>query len=427
MNTDAKAAAERVFRQESGRILATLIRFSGSFDRAEEAMQEAFSAALTSWPEKGIPQNPAAWITAIANRKVIDQSRRERTRHQKQDSLRYQTRTIAYSESGEADETFMHFPDDRLRLIFTCCHPALRPEAQVALTLKTLGGLTVAEIAKAFLISEPTVAQRIVRAKRKIQEAGIPYEVPSPDRLPERLASVQAVIYLIFNEGYIATAGDRLIRSDLCAEAIQLARVLCELLPHEPENMGLLALMLLHDSRRDARVNLSGELIPLEEQDRSLWHAGQIYEGLRLVESALRAGAVGPYQLQAAIAGVHAEAKTARDTDWRQIAALYQELARRHPSAVVWLNHAVAVAMSESLEQGLMLIDQLGDTAELKSYYLYHAARADILRRMQRRDEALEEYQRAIALTTNAVEQQYLHRRVAELTRCRYDLVYPDG
>ncbi len=427
MNTDAKAAAERVFRQESGRILATLIRFSGSFDRAEEAMQEAFSAALTSWPEKGIPQNPAAWITAIANRKVIDQSRRERTRQEKQDSLRYQTRTIAYSESGEADETFMHFPDDRLRLIFTCCHPALRPEAQVALTLKTLGGLTVAEIAKAFLISEPTVAQRIVRAKRKIQEAGIPYEVPSPDRLPERLASVQAVIYLIFNEGYIATAGDRLIRSDLCAEAIQLARVLCELLPHEPENMGLLALMLLHDSRRDARVNLSGELIPLEEQDRSLWHAGQIYEGLRLVESALRAGAVGPYQLQAAIAGVHAEAKTARDTDWLQIAALYQELARRHPSAVVWLNHAVAVAMSEGLEHGLMLIDQLGDTAELKSYYLYHAARADILRRMQRRDEALEEYQRAIALTTNAVEQQYLHRRVAELTRCRHDLVYPDG
>ena len=293
MNTDAKTAAERVFRQESGRILAGLIRFSGSFDRAEEAMQEAFSAALASWPEKGIPQNPAAWITAIANRKLIDQSRREKTRQEKQDSLRYETTASSYSDSGETDETSMHFPDDRLRLIFTCCHPALRWEAQVALTLKTLGGLTVAEIAKAFLISEPTVAQRIVRAKRKIEEAGIPYEVPAGDRLPERLASVQAVIYLIFNEGYIATAGDHLIRTDLCAEAIRLARVLCELLPREPENTGLLALMLLHDSRRDARVNPAGELVPLEEQDRSLWHAGQIYEGLRLVEHALRAGAIG--------------------------------------------------------------------------------------------------------------------------------------
>ncbi len=416
MNTQAETAAERVFRQESGRILATLIGFSGSFDRAEEAMQEAFSAALTSWPEKGIPQNPSAWITAVAHRKLIDQSRREKTRQDKQDSLRYETKTFAHSNSGESDETSMHFPDDRLRLIFTCCHPALRPEAQVALTLKTLGGLTVAEIAKAFLVSEPTVAQRIVRAKRKIEEAGIPYEVPSAERLPERLLSVQAVIYLIFNEGNIATAGDHLIRTDLCAEAIRLARVLCDLLPGEPENLGLLALMLLHDSRRDARLNPSGELVPLEEQDRSLWHAGQIYEGLRLVEHALRTGAVGPFQLQAAIAAVHAEAKTSGETDWRQIVALYQELSRRHPSAVVSLNHAVAVAMSEGLEHGLMLIDQLGDTAELKSYYLFHAARADILRRMCRLDEALQEYQRAIALTTNAVEQQYLRRRIAELT-----------
>src|SRR5437867_7863919 len=415
MNTDAKTAAERVFRQESGRILAGLIRFSGSFDRAEEAMQEAFSAALASWPEKGIPQNPAAWITAIANRKLIDQSRREKTRQEKQDSLRYETTASSYSDSGETDETSMHFPDDRLRLIFTCCHPALRWEAQVALTLKTLGGLTVAEIAKAFLISEPTVAQRIVRAKRKIEEAGIPYEVPAGDRLPERLASVQAVIYLIFNEGYIATAGDHLIRTDLCAEAIRLARVLCELLPREPENTGLLALMLLHDSRRDARVNPAGELVPLEEQDRSLWHAGQIYEGLRLVEHALRAGAIGPYQLQAAIAAVHAAAKTPGETDWRQIAALYRELDRRYPSAVVSLNYAVAVAMSEGLERGLVLINEVGGTAELESYYLYHAARADILRRMNRQDEALQEYQRAIALTTNTVEQQYLRRRIDEL------------
>src|SRR5215471_7891148 len=263
-NRNAQSVAESIFRQESGRIIATLIRISGSFDRAEEAMQEAFASALISWPEKGIPQNPAAWITAAAHRKLIDQVRREKIRGDKQDSLRYEIEKWAATDSEEADEAFMHFPDDRLRLIFTCCHPSLRPEAQVALTLKTLGGLTTTEIAKAFLIPEPTIAQRIVRAKRKIEEAGIPYEVPPPERLPERLASVQAVIYLIFNEGYLATAGDRLIRTDLCAEAIRLARVLCELLPREPENQGLLALMLLHDSRRDARMNSAGELVPLE-------------------------------------------------------------------------------------------------------------------------------------------------------------------
>jgi RNA polymerase sigma-70 factor (ECF subfamily) len=313
----------------------------------------------------------------------------------------------------------MHFPDDRLRLIFTCCHPALRRESQIPLTLKTLGGLTTSEIAKAFLISETTVAQRIVRAKRKIEEAGISYEVPSRERLPERLTSVQAVIYLIFNEGYLATAGDRLIRTDLCGEAIRLSRLLCELLPDEPENPGLLALMLLHDSRRDARLNQAGELVPLEEQDRSLWHRGQIYEGLQLVEQALRAGNVGPFQLQAAIAAVHAEAETAAETDWRQIAALYQELKKFRPSAVVSLNHAVAVAMSESLERGLDLIDQLKAEPDLESYYLYHAARADILRRMDRRGEALQEYRRAIELTTNNIEQAYLRRRIAEVAASR--------
>src|SRR5262252_7110253 len=279
-----ESVAESVFRQESGRIIATLIRISGSFDRAEEAMQEAFASALASWPETGLPQNPAAWITAAAHRKLIDHSRREKTRLGKQDSLQYEIQIRSASASSENSETFMHFPDDRLRLIFTCCHPALRHESQIPLTLKTLGGLTTAEIAKAFLLSETTVAQRIVRAKRKIEEAGIPYEVPSPARLPERLASVQSVIYLIFNEGYLATTGDRLIRTDLCAEAIRLSRLLCELLPDEPENEGLLALMLLHDSRRDARVNSAGELVPLEEQDRSAWHAAQIEEGLQLVE-----------------------------------------------------------------------------------------------------------------------------------------------
>ena len=414
MNADAKAVAEAVFRQESGRIIATLIRISGSFDRAEEAMQEAFASALASWPEKGLPQNPPAWITAAAHRKLIDQSRREKTRVEKQESLRYETKTFA-SEGTESEESFMHLPDDRLRLIFACCHPALRPEAQVSLTLKTLGGLTTGEIAKAFLIPEPTIAQRIVRAKRKIEEAGIPYEVPPADRLPQRLASVQAVIYLIFNEGYVATTGDRLIRTDLCGEAIRLARVLCELLPNEPENPGLLALMLLHDSRRDARVNKAGDLVPLEEQDRSLWHSGQIHEGLRLVEQALRAGCVGPFQLQAAIAAVHAEAKTPSETDWRQIASLYAVLARFFPSPVISLNHAVAIAMSEGPDHGLGLMDQLGSTGELESYYLYHAARADILRRMRRQNEALQEYKRALSLTSNTVEQGYLRRRIEEM------------
>ena len=392
-------------------------------------MQEAFASALASWPERGIPQNPAGWITTAAHRKLIDQSRREKVRDEKQDSLRYEIENATTSNNDESGEAFssgfglasprasrMHFPDDRLRLIFTCCHPALKPEAQVSLTLKTLCGLTTPELAKAFIIPEATVAQRIVRAKRKIDEAGIPYVVPSADRLPERLASVQAVIYLIFNEGYIATTGDRLIRTDLCGEAIRLARLLCELLPGEPENQGLLALMLLHDSRRDARVSEAGDLIPLEEQDRPLWHSGQIYEGLQLIEQALRAGAVGPFQLQAAIAAVHAQAKTPGETDWPQIAALYGELMRRYPSAVVSLNQAVAVAMSEGLEKGLTLMDKLG-AAELESYHLYHSARAEILRRMGRRNEAIQEYERALVLTTNVVEQRYLRRRIDELNR----------
>jgi RNA polymerase sigma-70 factor (ECF subfamily) len=395
--------------------MAGLIRISGSFDRAEEAMQEAFASALASWPERGTPQNPAAWITAAAHRKLIDQSRREKTRQEKQDALQYETENRPTANAGDSDESYMHLPDDRLRLIFTCCHPALRAEAQIPLTLKTLGGLTTTEIAKAFLVPEATVAQRIVRAKRKIEDAGIPYEVPSSERLPERLASAQAVIYLIFNEGYLATAGDRLIRTDLCSEAIRLARVLCELLPREPENFGLLALMLLHDSRRDARINKAGELVPLEEQDRTQWHSGQIYEGLHVIEQALGSGAVGPFQLQAAIAAVHGEAKTAEETDWSQISALYGELARRYPSPVVELNRAVAIAMSEGFEKGLLLIESLGGCSELQNYYLYHAAQADILRRMGQRERALREYERAESMATNAIEQRYLRRRIGEL------------
>src|SRR5713226_2364044 len=346
---DAQAAAESVFREDSGRIIAALIRISGSFDRAEEAMQEAFTSALASWPETGLPRNPAAWITATAHRKLIDQVRRERTRREKQDSLSYETDSVSLpDETAIGEASTMHFPDDRLRLIFTCCHPALNQQGQLALTLRTLGGLTTAEIAKAFLVPEPTLAQRLVRAKRKIEEARIPYEVPPPARLRERLASVQAVIYLIFNEGYAASSGTELVRNDLCAEAIRLGRVLCELLPQEAENIGLLALMLLHGSRRDARV-LNRELVTLEEQDRSLWDRAAISEGLTLVEKGLRLGPVGPYQLQAAIAALHAQASVSAETDWRQIAALYEKLLEWNPSPVIALNHAIAIAMSAGI------------------------------------------------------------------------------
>jgi RNA polymerase sigma-70 factor (ECF subfamily) len=413
----ANDTLEQVFREEYGRIIATLIRHSGSFDLAEEALHEAFVAAASTWERDGPPRNPGAWLTTVAQRRLLDAVRRDKTRTEKQPALEYeQVRLQPFAEPAATQEVVevVEYPDDRLRLIFTCCHPSLSRDAQVALTLRTLGGLTTTEIAHAFLLSETTLAQRLVRAKQKIRLAGIPYEIPALDRLDERLAAVQTVVYLIFNEGYAASAGEQLMRSDLCSEAIRLARVLGELLPNEPENTGLLALMLLQNSRRKARVNDRGELVTLEEQDRSLWNRAEIDEGLRLIESALAQRRTGNYQLQAAIAAVHCEARNAAETDWRQIVALYEELMRTSSSPVVALNHAAAVAMYQGPERGLNLMESARVRDRLDNYYLYHAARADLLRRLNRPTQARETYERALSLTTNTIEQNYIRRRLDE-------------
>jgi RNA polymerase sigma-70 factor (ECF subfamily) len=406
---------EKVFREEHGRIISGLIRVSGSFDLAEESLQEAFTAALSNWQTE-LPKNPAAWLTAVAHRKLVDLVRREKTRTDKQPFLQYETERLQPFVLPEIFEETAEYPDDRLRLIFTCCHPSLNREAQVALTLRTLGGLSTAEISRAFLVPENTLAQRLVRAKNKIRLAGIPYEVPPLDVLPARLASVQTVVYLIFNEGYSATGGESLIRRDLCVEAIRLARLLCQFVPDAAESVGLLALMLLQDSHRDARTDANGNLVTLEEQDRSLWDRVEIEEGIALAEKALRLHKpIGPYQLQAAIAALHAEAKVASGTDWAQIAALYVELMRLTPSAVIALNHAAAVAMSEGFEKGLALVEAAGASGRLNNYFLYHAARADLFRRLRRFEEAQLAYTRALELTKNEVEQKYLTRRLIEV------------
>ena len=405
---------ETLYRSESGRVLATLVRLLGDLDLAEEAMHEAFAAALESWPRTGIPERPRPWLISTARFKAIDGMRR-RARF-----AGAETDLIAHMESRVNEASFLvsaddeEIEDDRLRLIFTCCHPALPPEGQVALTLREICGLTTEEIARAFLVTPATLAQRIVRAKTKIREAKIPYEVPSPEELPQRLGTVLQVVYLVFNEGYSAAAGTEVTRAELTGEAIRLGRVLADLQP-EPEVIGLLALMLLQESRRAARTSPTGELILLENQDRSLWNREQIAEGVGLVEQALKSHRFGSYTLQAAIAAVHAEAESAATTDWPQIVALYNQLVRIQPSPVVQLNRAVAIAERDGPAAGLQQIEAVLEHGELANYYLAHSARAEMYRRLGRTAEARASYEKALTLTQQEPERQFLQERIRQL------------
>jgi RNA polymerase sigma-70 factor (ECF subfamily) len=401
---------DQVFRREAGRVVSTLIRQLGDFDLAEDAFQDAVARALERWPKEGVPANPAAWLTTVARRRSIDLLRRRREHGQLQE-------IASESDTDDGPATLSGIEDDRLRLVFTCCHPAIAQPSQVALALRTLGGLSTREIARAFVEPEETTAQRLVRAKKKIRDARIPYEIPLREDLPDRIATVLEVVYLIFNEGYSAAESDSYLRPDLCREAIRLGRLLIELLPNEAEPRGLTALMLLHHARSAARIGPDGGIVSLEEQDRSRWNRGEIREGTELLDTAIALRKTGPYQIQAAIASLHANAATSAETDWPQIQALYGGLVRHLPTAVVQLNAAVAMAMAGQFEAGLDWVNRLAESNELRDYHLLPAARADLLRRAGRLEEAAEEYRRAIAMVKSPAERIYLERRLQSVNQ----------